>query len=90
LEICLNNQLKWARCGTIAGIKQNEAHMGWKYERSTGRLLELEKSRCLAVNKEKELVVVECCAEVRACPEQTWDLPAYQDTVDKMSALQDK
>jgi hypothetical protein len=88
MEICLNNQLKWARCGTIAGVKQKEAHMGWEYERSTGRLFELERRRCLAVDGEKQLVVVECCAEVSACPEQQWDLPAYQDTVEKMRALQ--
>lgn len=88
MEICLNTQLKWARCGTIAGKKQREEHMSWTYDSISGRVQELENMKCLSMAVEGGgggVSLEPCCSEVAACPDQQWDWPKYTDTVRQLA-----
>lgn len=82
MEICLNNKLVWARCGTIAGRKQPEEHMKWEYDQVSGRVRELEGLNCLAMAADGKMSVEACCSGAVPCLEQQWDLPSYQQTID--------
>ena len=83
MEICLNNQLQWARCGTIAGRKQKEEHMSWTYDATSGRVQELGDLKCLSMSTDDGSISLEpCCTHDSPCVEQQWDLPSYRQTID--------
>ena len=47
MEICLNNKLKWARCGTIAGQRQVDRDMKWALDRQAAELRPGDGLGCL-------------------------------------------